>query len=443
MKIVIIGNGVAGVTAARHIRKLSDNEITIISSETDHFFSRTALMYIYMGHLTYEQTKPYEDFFWKKNKIDLVKGYVNKIDFDSKKLELTNSSSYKYDVLIIATGSKSNKFGWSGQDLDGVQGLYNINDLHLLENNTVGINHSVVVGGGLIGIELVEMLHSRHIPVTFIVRENSYMSNLLPKEEGSLIYRHILDHKIDIRMETELDEILPDENGKVRGVTLKNGEFIECQFVGLTVGVSPNINFLIDSGIKINRGILVNEYLETNIKDVYALGDCAELDFHRDHLPKIEQLWYTSKMQGETVAKTICGNRTIYNRGILFNSAKFLDIEWHTYGLVLNSLRETENSLYWENKKGDKCFRINFWEHSKVVTGMNCFGIRHRHKIWEDWLHKNYTIEKILSELKSANFDPEFFKSFESEIVKLYNHNNTNSKIELKKVGSIFSRILK
>ena len=219
MKIVIIGNGVAGVTAARHIRKLSDNEITIISSETDHFFSRTALMYIYMGHLTYEQTKPYEDFFWKKNKIDLVKGYVNKIDFDSKKLELTNSSSYKYDVLIIATGSKSNKFGWSGQDLDGVQGLYNINDLHLLENNTVGINHSVVVGGGLIGIELVEMLHSRHIPVTFIVRENSYMSNLLPKEEGSLIYRHILDHKIDIRMETELDEILPDENGKVRGVT--------------------------------------------------------------------------------------------------------------------------------------------------------------------------------------------------------------------------------
>src|SRR5688572_6641931 len=109
--IVIIGNGISGVTAARHIRKGSNHRITIISSETQHFYSRTALMYIYMGHLKYEHTKPYEDFFWKKNKIDLLFDHVEKVETPSKALTLKSGNRITYDVLIIASGSKSNKFG--------------------------------------------------------------------------------------------------------------------------------------------------------------------------------------------------------------------------------------------------------------------------------------------------------------------------------------------
>jgi NADH dehydrogenase FAD-containing subunit len=83
--IVIIGNGISGVTCARHIRKKDESaQITIISGETDHFFSRTALMYIYMGHMKYEHTKPYEDWFWEKNRIDLKRAWVEKIDFEKK-----------------------------------------------------------------------------------------------------------------------------------------------------------------------------------------------------------------------------------------------------------------------------------------------------------------------------------------------------------------------
>lgn len=85
MHIVIIGNGIAGITCARHVRKFSNCKITVISSETEHFFARTALMYIYMGHLKYEHTKPYEDFFWDKNKIDLVYDYAQQIDTKKKK----------------------------------------------------------------------------------------------------------------------------------------------------------------------------------------------------------------------------------------------------------------------------------------------------------------------------------------------------------------------
>ena len=96
--LVILGNGIAGVTTARHVRKQSDMKITIISGESDHFYSRTALMYIFMGHMTYENTKPYEDWFWEKNKIDLVRGFVNRIDTDNKELSLEDGKSISYDM---------------------------------------------------------------------------------------------------------------------------------------------------------------------------------------------------------------------------------------------------------------------------------------------------------------------------------------------------------
>jgi NAD(P)H-nitrite reductase large subunit len=134
-QVVIIGNGIAGITAARHIRKNSDAAIRVISSESPHFFSRTALMYVYMGHMTFEHTKPYEDWFWKKNRIDLIQDHVTQIDTENKLLQLKSLDPIPYDKLIIATGSKPTFFQWPGQELKGVQGLYHKGDLELLEAN--------------------------------------------------------------------------------------------------------------------------------------------------------------------------------------------------------------------------------------------------------------------------------------------------------------------
>ncbi|MFN3488232.1 MAG: FAD-dependent oxidoreductase, partial [Emticicia sp.] len=182
--VVIIGNGISGITAARHIRKQSDCKITVISGETDHFFSRTALMYVYMGHVKFEHTKPYEDWFWEKNRIELKRAWVKTVDFEEKKLyfrlpndddkEAKIGGSISYDKLILALGSTPNKFGWKGQNLKGVQGLYSYQDLESLQELTPTIKKAVIVGGGLIGVELAEMLHSRGIDVTFLVRENSF-----------------------------------------------------------------------------------------------------------------------------------------------------------------------------------------------------------------------------------------------------------------------------
>ncbi len=424
--VVIIGNGISGVTLARHIRKLSDKKITIISSESEFFFSRTALMYVFMGQMKFEHTQPYEPFFWKKNRIELKKALVSKVDINSKKVIFDDKTSLQYDKLVIATGSKPNKFGWKGQDSDGVLGMYSKQDLEKLETLAPNCKQAVVVGGGLIGIELVEMLASRKIPVTFLVREKSFWGNILPLAESQMITSHILEHHIDLRLETGLDEIIADENGRAKAIKTDKGEIIECSIVGLTAGVSPNIDFLKDSRIDLNRGVKVNRFLETNIKDVYAIGDCAEQHEAIENRRNIEAVWYTGRMMGETLAQTICGKPTQYNPGHWFNSAKFLDIEYQTYGWVFANAAANETHFYWENKCGKKAIRISFETDSRLFLGVNIFGIRMRHEFFDAVLTEKKSVDFVVENLKKANFDPEFFKTFEKEIASAFNNVNSN-----------------
>ncbi len=432
--LVIIGNGITGITVARHVRKNSDTRITVISGESKYFFSRTALMYVYMGHMKWENLKPYEDWFWEKNKIELVHAEATRIDTNSKTLFLNNGLNINYDKLVIAAGSQTNKFGWPGQDLQGVQGLYSKQDLELLEENTRGIKRAVIVGGGLIGIELAEMLHSRRIPVTFLVRENLYWGNILPREDAALVGRHIIEHGFDLRLGTQLKEIIPDDQGRVRAVITDKGEEIACQFVGLTPGVHPNIDLVKNSSIETGRGILVDEYLQTNIADVYSAGDCAEIkSFSGEGRNKVEQLWYTGKMQGEVLAQNILGKKIKYDRGIWYNSAKFLDIEYQTYGFVSSAPREGESSFYWEHPGGKKCFHLIYDSNDSSVKGVNVFGMRLRHKVFEEWIREHKSAEYVLEHLRDANFDPEFYSKHEEEILAKYNQANPGKKISLRK----------
>ncbi len=422
--IVIIGTGISGITAARIIRKLSDNKITVISAETKYFFSRTALMYVYMGHMKFEHTQPYENWFWEKNKITLLQDFVESVDTQTKVLQLQKSAEIHYDKLIIASGSSPNKFGWPGQDLDAVQGLYSYQDLQTMEQYSKGLKRAVVVGGGLIGLEMAEMFQSRNIPVTFLVRESDYWRSVMPAEESAMISRQMREHHIDLRINTELKEVLADKNGRARAVVTTKGEEIDCQFVGLTAGVQPNINFLKNStkcDIDTHKGILVNDYLETTAPDVFAIGDCAQLLNPTKGRRPIEAIWYTGRMMGETVAHNICGTRQKYTPSLWFNSAKFLDIEYQVYGTVLAKPPDHHAQLYWEHRDGRRSIRLVFDRDSLKILGFNLMGIRYRHEVCEKWINNGTKVEEVLQNLGLANFDPEFYTEYETAVVQLYN----------------------
>ncbi len=418
--IVILGNGITGVTAARHIRKLSDDRITIVSGETEHHFSRTALMYIFMGDLTYHDTKPYPDDFWSKNRIDLKFGWVDQIDPENRRLNFQGGDSLSYDELIIATGSKPNKIGWPGQDLDGVQGLYSFQDLESMERSAATTRRAVIVGGGLIGVEVAEMLLTRDIAVTFLVREQLFWNSVLPSGDANLVGREILRHGVDLRMQSELKEILSDSKGRARAVITKTGEEIACEMVFLTAGVSPNIALAKDAAIASDRGVLVDRFFRTSSPHVWAGGDCAQ---HRE-VPAgrrpVEQVWYTGKIHGEHIAANLCGKEQPYNPGVWFNSAKFFDIEYQTYGVVLPQPYPTEDDFFWEHPNGRISLHLRFEKEGGAVTGVNVFGLRHRHVVWEHWIAGKVPVTDVLANLGAANFDPEFYRQQEQEILAAF-----------------------
>lgn len=432
-RVVIIGNGIAGITAARTIRKKSNDEIIVISSETKYFFSRTALMYVFMGHMRYEDTEPYESSFWKKNRIELIANHVVSVDTKNQSLTMRSGDVINYDKLIIASGSKPNFIGWKGQELKGVQGLYSKQDLELLEENTKGIKSAAIVGGGLIGIELTEMLLSRGIEVHFLIREKQFWGSVLPVAESSLLMEHFEKHHgLIMHYEEELEEIVGDADGKGSAIKTKKGTVIDVQFTGLTIGVVANTNFLEGSGIEINRGILVNEFLETNVPNVYAIGDCSEVRNPTIGRRSVEQVWYTGRIMGETVGLTITGSKTAYNPGVWFNSAKFFDIEYQTYGSVPADLPKDQSSFVWRHPSKELLLHFVFETSTGRFIGINTFGIRMRHELFDVWLNTNKSIDYVLQYLATANFDPEFYRTFEQEIVLSYNQ-EFNKNIQLEK----------
>ncbi len=448
--IVILGNGIAGITAARELRKRTDNAITVISAETPHFFSRTALMYVYMGHMEYHHIKPYEDWFWAKNRIDLVQNTVQSVDFANKLLNYADGQTLTYDVLILAVGSAPNMAGWPGQDLRGIQGLYGKPDLDRMEADTKGITHAAVVGGGLIGIELCEMMYSRGIQVSFLVREKTFWNTVLPAEESAMVTRHIRAHHIDLRTETELAEFQDDGTGRVGALLTKAGKTIPVQFAGVSIGVHPNINMLKGTALETDRGILVNPFLETNLPDVYAIGDCVQHRMPPAGRKPLEQIWYTGRIMGETVAQTITGTPTIYKPGVFFNSAKFFDIEYQTYGNVPAFLPDradgplgSEESFYWQHDTKNIALRINYRSTDHAVTGMNVLGMRQRQTVWQDWIAGSQTIRHVMEHLPEANFDPEFSKQYERDILNHYNRHHPDQPAALLKAKKgLFGKLL-
>ena len=425
--IVIIGNGIAGTTAARHIRKQADYRISIISAETEYFFSRTALMYVYMGHLRWQDLQPYESHFWSKNRLELLQGSVVNIVPAEQSVVLSDGRHVSYDKLILATGSKTNTFGWEGLELPQVTGLVSRQDLEKLEEiapDNIHCPRAVIVGGGLIGVELAEMLCTRGIAVTMLVREKSFWNNVLPGGESQMISRHITAHGVCLRHETQLGKILSDGTGRVRAVRTTYGEEIPCSMVGITTGVIPNIGFLEGSGIETDSGILVNRMLETNARGVYAIGDCAQQREPIGNRPPVEAVWYTGRMMGEAVARTICGKPTPYHPGHWFNSAKFFDIEYQTYGWVFpeDKCKPFESHFHWIHKDDDKCITMSYHREKGTFLGINTFGMRMKHEVINSWLTDEKSADYVMQHLEEANFDPEFYTSYHQEILQAYRH---------------------
>lgn len=428
-QIVIIGNGISGITTARYIRKHSDAQITIISDESKYFFSRTALMYVFMGQVRFQDTYPYEKDFYKKNRLELIFDRVEAINFQQKKVLLKKGKSQIYDDLVLALGSKPRRLNVLGEDLSGIQSLYRKQDLENLEARRGKIKKAVVIGGGLIGVELAEMLKYQGAEVDFLIRETSFWSESLSKTESDFVEAHIKEKGIRLHFEEEVDQFFGEK--AIESLKTKKGKMFQTDFAGICIGVEPNVDFLKNKELVINSGILINSYFETSHANVYAIGDCAE---HRVPLlgrKSLEQIWYTGKAMGMQLGTNLgSGTKKAYEPGNWFNSAKFFDIEFQSYGVVKSKVSAEQEEFIWRYQ--NKMLRFVFEKSTSQFLGVNAFNIKLRQIVFDYWLSRKVTIDEVLSQFDTVSFEGEFRKSIAKKIVEDFNQQFGRS-VELKK----------
>lgn len=403
MHAVIVGNGIAGVTAARHVRKARpDARITLVSDEGATPYARTALMYVHMGTLTRRQTALYDEPFWAANGIDRVVDRATGLDADAKTLALAGGGALAYDALLVATGSRPVVPPWLGADLAGVQGLYDWADLDRMEATARG--RAVVVGGGLIGVEMSEMLRVRGLPVTFLVREATYLPRAFSDVESALVAAEIRRHGVDLRFCAEVARVEGTE--AVEAVTLASGDRVAADWLGVGAGVRPRVEWLDGSGVEVQRGVVVDDHLKTSAPSVWAAGDCCELAAPPGGEPPTRPIWYTARLQGATAGLGMAGLARPYAPGVFYNSAKFFDLEWQVYGDA-DPQGGGEDATWTDGRRS-----VRLRHDGGRLLGVNALGVRLRAETVTAWIADGASPDHARRHLADARFDPELSRGF-------------------------------
>jgi len=431
-EVYIIGNGVAGSTLALNLSATDSFRVHLISDESDFFYSRTALMYLYMGHLTAQQTEPYERNHWEKSGVNRIRGRVFALDRNAKTLAYRdvegNTHQKTYDILVLAMGSLPRFLDWPNSTLKGVSGLYHLKDLEAIEAYTESTKckEAVIIGGGLIGVELAEMVHSRGIHTTMVIREPHFWSSVLPDSDAQLVQKHIEAQGIHILTESEVSRFSSADGQHLSGVQLNSGKELRAQFAGVCIGVTPNTRFLSESGLTLNEGVVVDEYLQTSDPSIYAIGDCAELKHPNAERRAVEAVWYVARQMAETLSKHLIEGATAYEQKHWFNSAKFFDLEYQTYGQVSTSSKRknSEQHFHWHSKNQYKGITLSYSAHDRQFLGVNTFGIRLKQSVFEQWLNASESVDTVVAQLDRAHFDPEFSKMYYNDFRYAFLSNN-------------------
>lgn len=399
-KIVILGNGIAGIEAAITIRKNTNASILIISEEQPVFFARTAMMYVFMDQLGEKEVIPYPLSFFEANHIQLLQASITAVDVPRNVLITRDNKPIPYDYLLIATGSKPYIPDWANTNRNRIHNFYHWKDLQSLKSNIKGAKQPVVIGGGLIASELVEMMNYVHKKPKLFIRESRFAQHFLPKEESLLVHHVFRKNGIPLFLNTAIKELLaPEKDGPYHTLITDNNQTLSTDFIALGTGVVPNINFLEGSPLQIRRGILVNSQMQTNVENIYAAGDCAELNSCLPERKTIEANWYVAKSMGRIAGINLSGKLASYQQGIWHNTAKFFNLEFHLCGHVPLNAPSNFSSYFYQNSKQLHSLRLAYNQATNKLSGVLSMGLRIDYSLITNWLKEGISIEMALKNL--------------------------------------------
>lgn len=334
MNYVIIGSGVAGIAAIEAIRSVDAvSRITLIGDDPYGYYSRPGLAYYLTGELHDKALFPRTADDFRKLDIRHIKGRVTKILRAEHTLELEDRLQISYDRLLIAVGAQAMPLKVSGADLEGVLKLDHMSDAKLILKHARRGRTAVVVGGGITALELVEGLRARGMKVHYLLRGDRYWSNVLDERESKIIEHRLQEEGVTLHYHAEISEVT-GAKGKVNGVHLHSGQFLKGDLVAYAIGISPRVGLAKQAELTTDRGILVNEYLQTNDPDIFAAGDVAQVYDPLSGRSVLDSLWNPARQQGHIAGLNMAGKKTTYIKAPPFNVTRLAGLTTTIIGTV-------------------------------------------------------------------------------------------------------------
>ncbi|MBZ9685423.1 FAD-dependent oxidoreductase [Clostridium estertheticum] len=307
-KIMILGDGIAAITAIKAIRETDlDSEIYLVGEEKFYPYIRLRLSKGIFDDLEENNILIQKKEWYEQNRVNIfIDTKAINVNIASQEVLLSDGSKFKYDKLLFANGASNTKPPIDGIDLEGVYTLRGLNDTLNIKKSLTECEQIIIIGGGILGLEMAWGLHQHGKKVIVVELQSRLMPRQLDESASEILKNIIQDCGIEILTNTAVNKIIG--NPKVEGILIDEKVELKCDMVIYSIGINPNVDLTVNTEIETSKGILVNNKMETNIKNIYAAGDIAEFD------KQVIGLWNIAIAQGKVAGYNIIGKESIYEK---------------------------------------------------------------------------------------------------------------------------------
>lgn len=334
MKYIIVGTGVAGLAACEAIRSVDPSgDILLLGDDPHGFYSRPGLAYYLTGEMDEKGLFPRSKKDWLALNLRYITARVTRIFPEEHQIQVEGASRLEYDRLLIAVGAQANPLEIPGADVEGVLKLDHMEDARRILKLARRGKTSVVAGGGITALELVEGLRARGVKVHYLLRGDRYWSNVLDEHESRIIEHRLQEEGVKLYHRAELSAVFP-KRGRVDSVRLLDGRTLRCDMLAYAIGIRPRVELARQAGLQVDRGILVNEYLQASAQDIFAAGDVAQVYDPLSKRSMIDSLWGPAREQGFAAGLNMAGQKTTYLKKTPFNVTRLAGLTTTIIGTV-------------------------------------------------------------------------------------------------------------
>ncbi|HEY4386003.1 MAG TPA: FAD-dependent oxidoreductase, partial [Ktedonobacteraceae bacterium] len=330
---LIVGNGITGITAAEILRTEDpSSNITIVADDPFPAYYRPALKDYLAGHMPEEKLWARPTTFYQEQRVRFVPGRVQAINPQHHIVQLHNQQQIGYSKLLLAHGALPRQLSCPGTELQGVKTLRTVADYQQILQQLEQTSRVVICGSGTLALESAETLNHSGFQVTHFVRNRLLWSEVLDQTASDLVLQEERRSGIEVRLEENIQEIV-GKNGRVTEVITTKGARIACQLVLIAIGIEPIIDFVQASGIACERGILVDNFMQTNMPDIYAAGDVIEVADAYSGRKRVLGQWYPAIQQARTAALSMVGRSDQIEEEIFYNATFLHGLDFVSLGI--------------------------------------------------------------------------------------------------------------